>query len=291
MRFQPGFVPPEILREPAYWFAFRGDKLLVRLEERSASVPLAVGLGEYSLVPVRTRYLGVQMLGDEKDVHCYGAELPADAADPDGMSFVGLRQLFGLLDDGFFRLGGFASQIMEWEQTHQYCGRCGSAAVDDPEDRAKLCPRCGLKSFPRVAPAVIVAVTKGDCILLARAKRFPVKLYSVIAGFVEPGETLEECLVREVGEETGVDVGGLRYFGSQPWPFPHSLMIAFTARWRGGDIRIDEREIVDAGWFKAGELPPIPDKVSIARRLIDWFVDTRGETAPPEGAAPSVTPP
>jgi len=288
MRFEPGLVPPEKRGEPAYWFAFRGDKLLVRLDERSASVPLAAGLEEFSLVPIRTRYLGVQKLGDGKGVrftHCYGAELPPDAADPDGMSFVGLRQLFGLLDDGFFRLGGFASQIVEWEQTHQFCGRCGAVAVDVREDRAKLCPRCGLKSFPRVAPAVIVAVTKGDRILLARAKRFPVKLYSVIAGFVEPGETLEECLVREVGEETGVEVGGLRYFGSQPWPFPHSLMIAFTAEWRGGDIRIDEREIVEAGWFKAGELPPIPDKVSIARRLIDWFVDTHGETAPP------VTPP
>jgi NAD+ diphosphatase len=281
MGFQPGFVPPERLEEPAYWFAFRGDRLLVRLDERSAAVPLAVSLGEFSLVPRRTSYLGVQSLEANRGVHCFGAELPADSADPEGMSFVGLRQLFGLLSDGFFRVSGFAYQIVEWDQTHQYCGRCGAAAADDPEDRAKLCPRCGLKNFPRVAPAVIVAVTRGDRILLARAKRFPVKLYSVIAGFVEPGETLEECLVREVGEETGVEVSGLRYFGSQPWPFPHSLMIAFTAEYAGGNIRIEEREIVDAGWFSADALPPIPDKVSIARRLIDWFVGTRGETARP----------
>jgi NAD+ diphosphatase len=285
MPFQPGFIPPEGLEEPAYWFAFRGDKLLVRLDERSAAVPLAVSLCEFSLAPLRTRYLGEERLGADKGVRCFAAELPSDSADPEGMSFVGLRQLFGLLSDGFFRLSGFAYQIVEWEQTHQYCGRCGAAAADDPEDRAKLCPRCGLKSFPRVAPAVIVAVTRGDRILLARAKRFPVKLYSVIAGFVEPGETLEECLVREVREETGVEVGGLRYFGSQPWPFPHSLMVAFTAQWRAGDIRIDEREIVDAGWFKADALPPIPDKVSIARRLIDWYAGLHGETAPP------VTPP
>jgi len=229
---------------------------------------------------VRTQYLGTL-----EGKPCYSAEIYPDIAAPSGMSFCDLRSTFAILEEDVWLLAGRALQIMNWEQTHQYCGRCGAAAVDDPEDRAKLCPRCGLKSFPRVAPAVIVAVTKGDRILLARAKRFPVKLYSVIAGFVEPGETLEECLVREVGEETGVEVGGLRYFGSQPWPFPHSLMIAFTAEWRGGDIRIDEREIVEAGWFKAGELPPIPDKVSIARRLIDWFVDTRGGTAPP------VTPP
>jgi NAD+ diphosphatase len=192
------------------------------------------------------------------------------------MRFVGLRQLFGLLGDGFFRVGGYASQIVEWNQTHQYCGRCGAESVDDPEDRAKRCPRCGLKSFPRIAPAVIVAVTRGERILLARARRFPVTLYSVLAGFVEPGETLEECVAREVGEETGVEVDDLRYFGSQPWPFPHSLMIAFTAAWAGGEIRVDEREILDAGWFAADALPPIPDKVSIARRLIDRFVETRG---------------
>jgi NAD+ diphosphatase len=266
-------VPPKRLDEPAYWFAFRGDKLLVRLDEHSASIPLAVNMGELSLAPLRTKYLGTHSFGADKNVHCFGAELPEDAAEPKGMSFVGLRQLFGLLSDGFFRVSGYASQIVEWDQTHQYCGRCGAAAADDPEDRAKLCPRCGLKSFPRIAPAVIAAVTRSDRILLARAKRFPVKLYSVLAGFVEPGETLEECLVREVREETGVEVSGLRYFGSQPWPFPHSLMIAFTAEWSGGDIRIDDREIVDAGWFSADALPPIPDKVSIARRLIDWFVE------------------
>jgi NAD+ diphosphatase len=285
MRFQPGSVPPKRLDEPAYWFAFRGDKLLVRLDEHSASIPLAVNMGELSLAPLRTKYLGTHSFGADKNVHCFGAELPEDAAEPKGMSFVGLRQLFGLLSDGFFRVSGYASQIVEWDQTHQYCGRCGAAAADDPEDRAKLCPRCGLKSFPRIAPAVIAAVTRSDRILLARAKRFPVKLYSVLAGFVEPGETLEECLVREVREETGVEVSGLRYFGSQPWPFPHSLMIAFTAEWSGGDIRIDDREIVDAGWFSADALPPIPDKVSIARRLIDWYAGLHGETAPP------VTPP
>jgi NAD+ diphosphatase len=281
MRFQPGFIPPDRLEKPAFWFAFRGDKLLVRLDESAASVPRALSLNEMRLVPLRTQFLGTQFLDAGDGYHCFGAELPADSIEPEGMSFVGLRQLFGLLSDRFFRLSGFAYQIVEWDQTHRYCGRCGATAVDDQEDRAKRCPRCGLKSFPRVAPAVIVAVTKGSQILLARAKRFPVTLYSVIAGFVEPGETLEECLVREVREETGVEVKDVRYFGSQPWPFPHSLMIAFTAEYAGGGIRIDEREIVDAGWFWADALPPIPDKVSIARRLIDWFLGTRGETARP----------
>ena len=122
-------------------------------------------------------------------------------------------------------------------------------------------------------PAVIVAVIKGNQILLAHSKRFPAKFYSVLAGFVEPGETLEECIHREILEEVGVTVKNIRYFGSQPWPFPNSLMVAFTADYAGGKISIDGNEIMDAGWFTADNLPPIPAKISIARRLIDWFVE------------------
>ena len=142
------------------------------------------------------------------------------------------------------------------------------------DERAKLCPACGLVSFPRVAPAIIVAVVRDGTILLARARRFPTVMYSVIAGFVEPGESLEQCVHREVREEVGVAVRGLRYFASQPWPFPHSLMVAFTAQHAGGEIRVDEREITEAGWYPPDRLPRIPDSISVARRLIDWFVQT-----------------
>jgi len=128
-------------------------------------------------------------------------------------------------------------------------------------------------NFPRISPAIIVAVLKGKEILLARAHRFPPRLYSVIAGFVEPGETLEECVRREVKEEVGIEVENICYFGSQSWPFPNSLMVAFTADYANGKITIDETETIDAGWFTAHNLPPIPDKVSISRRLIDWFVE------------------
>ena len=163
--------------------------------------------------------------------------------------------------------------MVTWNQNHQFCGRCGTPTVNDRQELAKRCPKCDLKNYPRISPAIIVAVVKDDRLLLARAHRFPTEMYSVLAGFVEPGETLEECVIREVKEETGIDVKDITYFGSQPWPFPDSLMIAFTTRYAGGNIRIEQNEIAHADWFSAHNLPKIPGKLSIARQLIDWFID------------------
>jgi NAD+ diphosphatase len=165
---------------------------------------------------------------------------------------------------------------VHWHRNHRFCGRCGSPTQDHPEDRAKICPSCGLINHPRVSPAIIVAVVKDRQLLLAHSTRFQAKFYSVLAGFVEPGETLEDCVHREVFEEVGVRVRNIRYFGSQPWPFPDSLMVAFTAEYAGGEIRVDSVEIADAGWFSAGGLPAIPPRISIARKLIDWFVTAYG---------------
>jgi len=146
-------------------------------------------------------------------------------------------------------------------------------------ERAKECPQCGLLHFPRLAPAIIVLVERGHKLLLARSRHFPPGLYSVIAGFVEPGETLEEAVVREVREEVGVAIKDIRYFDSQPWPFPHSLMIGFTAAYAGGKISLDDMEIEDAGWFTADNLPTLPGKISISRRLIDRFLAKQKKAA------------
>ena len=148
--------------------------------------------------------------------------------------------------------------------------------VHAPSERAKLCPKCGLLSFPRLSPAVIMLVYRGDELLLARNHGFADGFFSVLAGFVEPGESLEEAVEREVHEEVGLDLTEIRYFGSQPWPFPHSLMIGFTARYAGGEIRLQEAELAEAGWFnRRGELPRLPGKLSIARKLIDAFLEQR----------------
>jgi NAD+ diphosphatase len=268
MNFVPAVQPPDSQKSQGYWFVFQDNRMLVRVEEQYASPPVCEELQSLGVEPLRTQYLGT--LGEHG---CYSAELGTEVRPPEGMRFEQLRGLWGSLPEELFWIAGRAFQIMDWDRNHQYCGRCGSPTEDKREERAKICPRCGHIAYPRISPAVIVAITRGDEILLARAHRFPQAMYSVIAGFVEAGESLEQCVRREIAEEVGITVKSLRYFGSQSWPFPNSLMVGFTAEHARGEIRIDPSEIVDARWFTANELPRIPDKASIARRLIDWFVD------------------
>jgi len=195
-----------------------------------------------------------------------GTEESSDVVD--GYEWQPLRNLGAQLDTPSWMLAGRAVQLVEWARTSRFCGRCGAATELATGERAASCPRCGLNAYPRLAPAIIVTVERGDEILLGQGRGFQ-GMYSALAGFVEPGESLEETVRREVREEVGVEVELVRYFGSQPWPFPHSLMIGFSATWRSGEIEIDGEEIVDAQWFKADGLPTIPPPLSIARRMID----------------------
>ena len=265
--FIPGIAPPEVQSEPAWWFAFVGSKLLVSLEGTVSQIPNLISLAEIGLVAVRTQYLGRL-----ENQPCYSAELPLDAIAPDGMALRGLRELYSTLDDDLFALSGRATQILQWDRTHQYCGHCATPTTQLPNERAKRCPKCGLVNYPRLSPAIIVLISREQEILLARSNRFPAGMYSVLAGFVEPGESLEETVMREVREEVSIEVKDIRYFGSQPWPFPNSLMIGFTATYASGDIAIEPQELADAAWFSKHNLPQIPPKLSIARKLIDWFI-------------------
>ena len=263
-----GIVPPEEQQEPALWFVFRKDKLLVNQDSSTLRIPHAVKLSEFGLTALRQQYLG-KLDGQ----HCYSAEISEEADAPEGMLFEGLRQVYGRLDEDLFWLAARAVQIVDWDRSHQYCSRCGAPLKAKNTERAKECPTCGLLHFPRLAPAIIVLVERGNQLLLARSRHFMPGLYSVIAGFVEPGETLEEAVVREVREKVGIAVKDIHYFSSQPWPFPHSLMIGFTATYAGGDISLSDSEIEDAGWFTSRNLPTLPGKISIARKLIDWFLE------------------
>jgi NAD+ diphosphatase len=188
-------------------------------------------------------------------------------------AFADLMGLWGSIDEQSWVLAGRAVQLVEWARTHRFCGRCGAPTIEAPGERARRCPRCALTAFPRLAPAVITLVERDDGrALLGRNARWPATMYSCLAGFVEPGETLEEAVRREVHEEVGVRVGGLVYRRSQPWPFPHSLMVGFNAHYESGDIVCDEDEIADARWFAPDELPSIPGSMSIARWLIDDWI-------------------
>ena len=264
-RFVPSTVP--VVAGDAIWIGIRGMDVLVRERGDRDELPTADEAAALGFAPVRSLYLG-----ELDGVPCRSAELADDLEAPEGMAFRALRDLFGRIDEPLWTLAGRAAQLVEWDRTHLYCGRCGTPTEHAPGERARRCPVCGHAAFPRLSPAVIVRVTRGDEILLARAQRFPGAMYSVLAGFVEPGESLEECVARELEEEVGIEVGDIAYFASQPWPFPHSLMIGFTATWLSGDLRIEEAELVDARWFTRADLPELPGRVSIARRLIDdWL--------------------
>jgi len=205
--------------------------------------------------------------------------LPCFATDTKSMpqgfdaELVPLRQVFSMAGPEAFAMAGRATQLIDWQLTHQYCGRCGHQTQLHDRDFAMHCSQCGLNSYPRISPAVMVLVRRGTELLLARSPHFKPGVFSALAGFVEAGETLEECAKREVKEEVGIEIDHLRYFHSQSWPFPNSLMIAFFADYKGGEITPDPNEIEAAGWFDIENLPRLPDQVSIARRLIEGALE------------------
>ncbi len=268
MRFIAKTTPPQKYKGKALWFCFKDDRLLVQVVNKCHVIPCFEIPAQHGIEIIRSQYLGIL---DGK--HCFGAQLSADYKAQPGMHLLTLRKLYGQVDELLFSLARRAYLIVQWDQNHQYCGRCGMITKSMLEERAKICPNCGFISYPRIVPAIIVAVIKDNSILLAHAKRFKHNIHSVIAGFVEPGESLEECIGREVFEEVGIKVKNISYFKSQSWPFPNSLMIAFTAHYAGGEIEVDGKEIDHAGWYTTAELPEIPPPISISRELIDWFVE------------------
>jgi NAD+ diphosphatase len=255
--FKPLLEPPSDHPEtPARWYWVRGADVVMADEPPIEDV-------------------AIHFLGLFDGVPCWAAD--ADGILVDGLTFQPLMALAAQVEEIEWSVAGRAVQLTEWDRTHRFCGRCATPTDPAPGERARRCPSCGLLAFPRLAPAVIVLVERDDgTALLARNKNFPVAMYSTIAGFVEPGETLEAAVAREIKEEVGIDVTDITYQASQPWPFPHSLMIGFNATWAGGDIECDGTEIVDAGWYAPDNLPMIPPPLSIARRLIDGWLTRVG---------------
>lgn len=246
------------LKDPRseFWFIFKDSKLLIDQKTMQPSQIKNISL-KHRL------YMGTYK---EYDVHIGEAffdELPPETLLED------LRFLYGKMDDALFALAGRAAQLLLWNRTHQFCGQCGNKNSERLNERAKECLSCNLLSFPKICPAMMVLIKKENEILLARGVNFPAGFYSALAGFVDAGETLEYCVKREVFEEVGLYVDNLQYFGSQSWPFPHSLMIAFICEWKSGEIKINPSEILDAQWFKKDNLPLLPPPFSISRILID----------------------
>ncbi|GAB3652821.1 NAD(+) diphosphatase [Ramlibacter alkalitolerans] len=248
---------------PEHIFVFRGGALLVR--EPDLALPTEAECLALGVPLADSRPVG--MLGPH---YCRAAWVEADAAEPaGGFAFRPLRSLFGALATDLMAVAGRAFQVAEWARTHRFCGACGGLMEALAGERCMRCTACGHAAYPRISPAMMVLVRKGEAILLARNAASPTGRFSALAGFLEAGESVEDAVHREVFEEVGLRVRDLRYFGSQSWPFPHSLMIAFTAEWAGGEITVDAREIAEARWFGPGDpLPEFATGVSISGELI-----------------------
>lgn len=212
-------------------------------------------------------------LGRWQGQPCYGVAVDESSVDPMAHIRGNLYSLLGRVPDATFAAYGRALQLLAWRRDHQFCGRCGSATSLSDRGQAMACGHCEFSCYPRLAPCVIVAVTRGSELLLAAPRHRRAMFYSTLAGFIEPGESAEQAVAREIEEEVGIKVSNIRYHGSQPWPFPGQLMLGFYADYAGGDLRPDREEIEDAGWFSADNLPPIPPEWSIAGQLIRGFLE------------------
>ena len=236
------------------------------LADGADRLPLRRDLG--ALVPADTVHVG-RVGGSAVET----AALDVGAEPPAGFEAVSLRPLHGRLDDEEWALAGRAFQLAEWDRTHRFCGVCGAPTARRDDERSRACSACDHRAYPRVSPAVIVLITRGDDeVLLGRSAHFPPGVYSTLAGFVDPGESAEDAVSREIREEAGIEIGEPRWFGSQSWAFPHSLMLGFTAEWASGDLDPDFDEIEDVRWFTRETLPVMPPSASIARRLLESWL-------------------
>lgn len=242
----------------ALTLSFRGSELLVDendhtpaslADQASATAAMVVGRWDGRLVVAQA--------------------LAVDALAPAGTRWAGLRSLFGVMRDETVAIAGRAGQLLDWDRTHTYCGVCATPTQRDGHERARRCPACKHPAYPRISPAMMCLVTRGTQILLARNVNFPAGRYSALAGFLEAGESVEDAVHREVREEVGIEVGEPQYFASQSWPFPNSLMIAYTAEYVGGELLPNGHEIAEADWFDHTNLPQLPPRISIARALIE----------------------
>jgi NAD+ diphosphatase len=272
------------LRAPSTRFVLvRGSKVLTADEP----TPRPILLNARDVSGLHEQAESVILLGETEGRAYFALGLPdTDDAPPVTLTKAGnlrdLRSVAALLDGRDATLLAYAKAITYWHRRHRFCGDCGSLTRSTQGGHLRVCtnPRCGQHHFPRIDPAIIVRVSLGERCLLGRQSTWPVGRYSIIAGFVEPGESLEAAVAREVREETGIDVEQVGYYSSQPWPFPSSLMLGFTAQAVNTVIRLDDGELEDARWLSreeiAGELRRgvlrLPPEVSISYRLIeDWF--------------------
>jgi len=259
-------VAPEDAKNPHYIVVSDGEILGLSAHEHWQ--PLNEDELRWSMLEAQSSHF----LGSIAGVPLFAVEVNGEAEEPEGYYFETLWSFLSSVDPDLFYLIGRAKQIVEWFQTHRYCGQCGGETTSESTDRSRKCVDCGLMFYPRLSPSIIVCINKGQDILLAKNINARANFYSVLAGFVEPGESIEETVRREVFEEVGIKVKNIAYFGSQSWPFPNSLMLGFHAEYDSGEINIQEDELSDAQWFPYNALPNPPAMISISGWLIQDFI-------------------
>ena len=270
LSFEPSVKPLHKDGMEDYWFLFKEEQLMVIERNGEIDIPRWKDVNALNI-----SVYNIQSMGSYYRCNCKCGET-IDNVEAKNIEFVSLRTLSTLIDEEIYLLSSKAKLLLDWLKLNQYCGVCGGEMYkkDSMSERAMICSNCGNMTWPRTSPAIIVAVTKEDKLLLAHNRFFPEGKYSVIAGFVEYGETFEDCVKREVYEEVGIKIKKIKYFGSQPWPYPNSMMIGFTAEYLHGDIKVDGEEIVDANWFNREEVLKLHNKsISIGSDLIEWFLN------------------
>lgn len=268
MKFIPKFDQPDSIAENSNIICFSDNSILLKKDLDNFSFP--------NLSEMNEQIQHSFCLGKLNQKTLWAIDISSINSEKltNNLISITVREAFSILTADQIKLIGTAFQLLNWHKTTNYCANCGKSLVLSTTERAKICESCDTIYYPRINPSIIVSIKKEDQILLARSPRFPEHMYSVIAGFTEVGENLEECVSREIKEEVGVKVKNIQYFKSQNWPFPNSLMVAFTADYDSGDIEVDNDEIVDAKWFSRQDLPSIPSNFSVAGQLINAFLDS-----------------
>lgn len=258
------------------WFVFQNETLLLDMSLGYPRVPTGVEISAIGL-----EFEIKHLIGSYHETSSFAVQARplVDIELPTGFIFLPIRQaLLSFSDDHIFYLVSRGRELLHWIKRTQFCGCCGAQTRSCQDHPANACPSCHALFFPQISPAMLVVIWRGDEILLGRSAHFLPGVYSALAGFVDPGESLEACVVREVQEEVGLCVKNIQYFSSQSWPFPSNLMLGFFAEYESGDIQVDQNELEDAQWFNIHNLPALPNTISLSRRVIDahvWFQRTR----------------
>ena len=259
----------------SYYFIYCREKLILVKNTRTRSIPIMENLPFHD---DDLRYC--RPIGLYKQKQCLLVQVDDSTSMPDTFVLVPLRKAYQFISPDMWTIAGRAVQLLHWHNENRFCGKCGSKMVERQSEPAKKCTRCDFLAYPRLTPAVIMSVIWNNKILLGRAATFPKGMYSPLAGFVEAGETLEDAVRREIFEEVGISITDIQYIASQPWPFPQSLMLGFTAKYHSGEIKVDTTELEDARWFSAEAMPKrLPSQMSISRTLVDLFLEGK-HTAP-----------